>query len=45
MRTTVGIERLAVYVPQYALRLTDLAGARGARDQRRIYGRPGALAA
>ena len=26
---SVGIERLAVYVPQYALRLTDLAAARG----------------
>ena len=26
---TVGIERLAVYVPQHALRLTDLAAARG----------------
>jgi 3-hydroxy-3-methylglutaryl CoA synthase len=25
---TVGIDRLAVYVPQYALRLTDLARAR-----------------
>jgi hydroxymethylglutaryl-CoA synthase len=26
---SVGIERLAVHVPQYALRLTDLAAARG----------------
>jgi hydroxymethylglutaryl-CoA synthase len=26
---TVGIERMAVYVPQYALRTTDLAAARG----------------
>jgi len=25
---SVGIERLQVYVPQYALRLTDLAAAR-----------------
>ena len=29
MSAGVGIERLAVYVPQYALRLTDLAAARG----------------
>jgi hypothetical protein len=38
---TVGIERLAAYVPQYALRMTEL----GVRGDRRVYGRPGALAA
>ncbi|HEY3186112.1 MAG TPA: hydroxymethylglutaryl-CoA synthase, partial [Solirubrobacteraceae bacterium] len=35
---TVGIERLAVYVPQYALRLTDLALARGVAPEKLTAG-------
>src|SRR5262249_16630534 len=35
---TVGIERLAVYVPQYALRLADLAVARGVPPEKLTSG-------
>jgi len=35
---SVGIERLAVYVPQYALRLTDLAAARGVPAEKMTAG-------
>ncbi len=35
---SVGIERLAVYVPQYALRLTDLAAARGVPPEKLTTG-------
>src|SRR5262249_39668310 len=36
--TSVGIERLAVYVPQYSLRMTDLAAARGVPAQKLTAG-------
>ncbi|HJQ84675.1 MAG TPA: hydroxymethylglutaryl-CoA synthase [Candidatus Binatia bacterium] len=35
---TVGIERLAVYAPQYALRMTDLAAARGVPPEKLTAG-------
>lgn len=38
MTTTVGIERLAVYVPPLALRLEDLAVARGVPPQKMTAG-------
>ena len=35
---SVGIERLQVYVPQYALRLTDLAAARNVPPEKLTAG-------
>ena len=35
---TVGIQRMAAYVPQYALRMTELAAARGVPAEKMTRG-------